>query len=226
MSEFFSGSFDDLHRYWKDESRARKFTKGGTRTKAVRFLLDKAEVEIHKGVWIDTAIGAGFVQSQLYNTVQPNFLIGIDFSRAMLDLVDEPTERILASAFSLPIRSRVANLATNIFCLSDYPDPGEALSELARITKNRGIVMYLDYSDDDGYWKIRRENHDPDTIIGNIHLRNPDSIINYLPSGMRIVQNILIEYEVESDEFDNRLKLPQKLKRVFLFVELYKPRLD
>jgi len=197
---------------------------GGTRTEAIQYLLNRAEVEIHKGIWIDTAIGAGFVQSMIYKTVQHGLMVGVDFSREMLDLVEEPVERILGSVFDLPIRGDAANIATNIFCLSDYPNPKKAFSELSRIIKSQGVVMFLDYSDEDTYWTTRRAQHDNDGVIGNINLRNPDNIIQYLPENTRIIQNIIIQYEVDTSGFDNRVNLPDNITRAFLFIELYKPR--
>lgn len=226
MDDYFSGSFKDLFNYWQKPDRAKKFTKGGTREGAIRYLLDRAEVEIHKGVWVDTAVGAGYIQSQLYDTVSPNLMIGIDFSRSMLEYASSYVEPILGSAFNLPLRNEAANIATNIFCLSDYPDPSSAFQELARIVRKRGVIMFMDYSDQDGYWTIRQKYHDKDGVIGNIHLRNPKSIEEYLPVNLRIIQNLLIEYEADTSKFDERIPLPKQLNRVFLFVEMYKPRSD
>ncbi|MHA2503714.1 MAG: class I SAM-dependent methyltransferase [Candidatus Kariarchaeaceae archaeon] len=220
---YFTGGKESLFDYWQDPERAKKFKSGGSRVSAVRYLLNKAEVEIHQGTWIDTAIGAGFVQSQLFQTVEPSLLVGVDFSRPMLELVDSEVERVLGSTFSLPFRKESSTIVTNIFCLSDYPDPSTAFEEYARVVKTGGLVMFLDYSSEDEYWTLRQQAHSEE-VVGNINLRNPDTIKQFLPKMLRVVLNIILEAETSTDSFDSRIELPGTLKRAFLFVELYKPR--
>ena len=83
--------------------------------------------------------------------------------------------------------------------------------------------MFLDYSSEDEYWKLRQAAHSEE-VVGNINLRDPKTILKFLPDSLRVIQNIILTVKTSSSEFDKRLKLPETLSRAFLFIEMYKPR--
>lgn len=228
--EHFTGSFESLKAYWEDHNRAQRFRKGGTRTPAIEYILGRLETDIHKGVWLDIACGAGFVQSQKSPTVGPILEIGLDFSRTMLDQIqDEEVHKILGSAFQLPIRDNSVSLATNFFSLSDYPDPASAFQEMSRVIRSSGVFAHLDYASTDDYWKIRSQLHgtednNHDLITGNIHLRSLDEIRLLIPDRVRITEQRIIEYNVSSNQIHSSFTLPKEISRRFIFTEVYKPR--
>lgn len=227
-SDFFSGDFNSLRRYWNNKDRALKFRSGGTRSQAIARILQRHEVDIHNGIWLDIATGAGYVQSQMSKQVSPVYFIGIDMSEQMLrNSVTRLGDLLLGTSFKLPLRKNSIDIATNFFSLSDYPTIKNAFSEMARVIKFGGIMSHTDYSDIDDYW-LERKKHHGDTIkgkkiTGNIHLRNHQEIRDLMPSSVRVVHQELIEVEIDSKDLNANFDLPPKIFRRFIFTEAYKP---
>lgn len=227
-SDFFSGNFNTLRKYWNDKDRALKFRGGGTRAQAVGRILQRHEVDIHNGIWLDIATGAGYVQSQLSEEVSPVYFIGIDMSEAMLrSSVVKLGDFILGTSFKLPLRKNCIDIATNFFSLSDYPSISDAFCEMARVIKFGGIMSHTDYSDVDDYWRERQKHHgeiiNGKKITGNIHLRNHKEIQDLIPSTVRVVYQELLEIEIDTKNMNENFDLPDKLMRRFIFTEAYKP---
>lgn len=230
QEEHFSGDASSLKAYWEVEERAVKFKQPATRKIAIQFLIDRIETDVHSGIWLDTAIGAGYVQTQLSPSVEAAMLIGLDFSRTMLQQIeDDSVHKVLGTVFSLPFRNDAISVTSNIFCLSDYPKIDDALHEMFRCTKTSGMVIFLDYASSDGYWTRRKEqhgNHDDkgDMIVGNIHLRTLDEIKSIAPKQVRVILDQLLVYEVPSKDMITKVELPKDIQREFLYVEWYIPR--
>jgi ubiquinone/menaquinone biosynthesis C-methylase UbiE len=229
-SNYFAGSFDQLRDHWEDEKRAIKFRKGQTRTKVAKYIVKRIETDIHQGSWLDTGVGAGFIQSLVGASVSPCFHIGLDFSQTMLLSHEKPYgERVEATTFSLPFRNNAFNVVTNIFSLSDYPNIKAAFIELTRTVAPGGIFSHSDYAAGDQYWETRKKAHglqvdDNKPVVGNINLRSLEEVKECVPSGSRIVFQKIIEYDVETDQMKPPFPIPKVVTRRFIITEIYKPR--
>jgi ubiquinone/menaquinone biosynthesis C-methylase UbiE len=199
----FAGDLDKLQSHWMDEARAKKFLKGGTRTPAVKHILNYVFELIKESSWIDIATGAGFIQSQVDPSIQPTLFVGLDLSEAMLRVQEDPYgERVIASLFRLPFRNCSYNLVSNFFCLSDYPEIEEVMIEFARICDIGGYVLHADYGEGDGYWVLRKSLHNQIIegmkIIGNINLRTLEDIKSSLPASLELDHSSIIEYSIDA----------------------------
>ncbi|MHA2170545.1 MAG: class I SAM-dependent methyltransferase [Candidatus Kariarchaeaceae archaeon] len=229
-SNYFAGSFDKLRNHWEDEKRAIKFRKGQTRTKVAKYIVERLETDIHQGSWLDTGVGAGYIQSLVGVSVSPCFHVGLDFSHSMLISHENPYgERVRATTFNLPFRKNAFNLVTNIFSLSDYPNIENAFKELIRTVSLGGIFSHSDYAAGDQYWETRKKAHgqqvDDDTqVMGNINLRSLEEIRECIPRNSRIVFQKVVEYDVETDAMKPQFPIPKVITRRFIITEIYKPR--
>ncbi|MFV2013893.1 MAG: class I SAM-dependent methyltransferase [Candidatus Heimdallarchaeota archaeon] len=217
-----------MKQYWEDEQRAIKFTNGGTRIDAIRYLLSRLEIDIHQGSWLDSGTGAGFVQSKIDDNVSPSLFVGLDFSMVMLRVQRYPYgERVVGSAFQVPFRENSFSLVTNIFSLSDYPQIKAAFEDLGRVVDIAGSLTHLDYGTGDDYWEKRQNLHgtpnpDGSIIVGNINLRSLDQIKNWTPEGFRLIFQTFLEFEVDSSDMNPTFELPELITRRFILSQFYK----
>ncbi len=228
VENYFAGSFDQLRTHWENKDRAIKFRQGQTRTEAVHFVVKHHENHIHQGSWLDTGVGAGYVQTVLDKWVSPCLHVGLDFSLKMLQSHSKPFgELIRASTFSLPFRTNSFDLVTNIFSLSDYPNIKGAFIELVRATSKGGRLSHTDYAKGDEYWEARKKVHgtldnEKSMIVGNINLRTLSSIRNSIPEGTKINFQTLIKYQVDPNQMNASFELPVTITRRFIFTEIQK----
>ena len=227
---FFSGNFDDLKNHWENEQRAEKFKSGGTRIPAIRKVLKRMNVDIHQHSWLDTGTGAGFIQTQVDADVSPVLFVGVDFSSAMLRAQTDPFGNlVIATAFKLPFRKEAFSVLSNIFSLSDYPEPKEAFDEFSRILSKTGNLYFVDYAQGDEYWELRKKLHgktgrDNKVIVGDINLRNIQQSKELLPNSLRVVFTEIISYDINSDPLNSSFEIPDHITRKILFIQAYKPR--
>ena len=225
---YFTEDLNTLKKYWEDEQRAIKFIKGGTRLGAIAYLLQRLELDIHQGSWLDSGTGAGFVQSQVDPDVSPSLFVGLDFSMVMLLTQKHPYgERVVGSAFQVPFRKNAFNVVTNIFSLSDYPRIESAFQDLGRVVDYTGSFTHLDYGVGDDYWEKRQSLHgapnpDGSIIVGNINLRSLDQIKGWTPDGFRLIFQNYLEFEVEASEMNTTFELPERITRKFILSQFYK----
>lgn len=231
-NNYFAGSLDNLRYHWEDSNRALKFREGQTRTRAAKYIVKYHETNIHNNSWLDTGVGAGFIQSLVDESIIPCLHVGLDFSEIMLRSHIAPYgERVLGSTFTLPFRKHSFSFVTNIFSLSDYPTINKAFSELFRTLCPGGIMSHADYAKSDEYWEARKIAHgekidNSSTIIGNINLRTLENIRKEIPDHHEILFQSLIEYKVNSDLISAPFKLPNIITRRFLFTEVRKQNLN
>lgn len=219
----FAGDLDKLHSHWMDETRARKFLKGGTRTPAVNHVLNHISESISGSSWIDIATGAGFIQSRVDSSVHPSFFVGLDLSEAMLRVHEHPYgERVMASLFRLPFRDGSFNLVSNFFCLSDYPEIEKIMAEFARICDVAGHVLHVDYGEGDGYWEVRKSLHNQviegKKIIGDINLRTLDEIQLSLPKSLEVDHSEIIEYSIDASNLKPVIQEQSVTRRIIFTV--------
>jgi ubiquinone/menaquinone biosynthesis C-methylase UbiE len=76
---------------------------------------------------------------------------GLDLSETMLlrglDFMTRnqvPMDFVLGDAGRLPFASEMFDVVLNYGALNGYTDPGRALEEMARVTKQQGVVLFLD----------------------------------------------------------------------------------
>jgi ubiquinone/menaquinone biosynthesis C-methylase UbiE len=229
-NNYFAGSFKKLKNHWENKARAIKFREGQSRSKVAKLIVQRHEPDMHQGSWLDTGVGAGFIQSLVSESISPCLHVGLDFSQQMLESHSNPYgERILASTFALPFRKDSFTLVTNFFSLSDYPNIKDAFVELLRTLIPGSIMSHTDYASGDEYWENRIKAHgkklqDSTEVIGNINLRNLVDIRENIPTDFQIIKQEVIEYLVESSQMKAPFDLPREICRRFIFTEIYKPR--
>ena len=147
MSETtFTGNNVSLRTHWEDSDRAKRFLRGGSRTNAVRIVIDRIKKYTKDNIWIDLATGAGFVQSQLELDCYPTLFVGIDLSVTMLRAQNPFGERIQASMFNIPVRRKSSDISSIFFSLSDYPDLNRGLKSICNSISSSGVISFVDYA--------------------------------------------------------------------------------
>jgi ubiquinone/menaquinone biosynthesis C-methylase UbiE len=222
--QYFSGDEKSLFNYWNSADRAKKFTKGATRTSMVNFVINKEAGTLAKKSWLDVGIGAGFVQ-KIYQGDFCN-IIGLDISIAMLLLIDdERVFKIAGSFLKIPLRKNCINIASSFFCLSDYPELKRNLTLISSCIEPEGVLIYVDYSQGDDYWERRKNLHETEGIVGNINLRSTEEIKDNFENSkdLTCIHTETVEFNENSKDMILPIfELPKTLMRRFLFIKLKK----
>lgn len=104
----------------------------------------------------DVGCGRGTTTQRLAIRLHPSLLIGIDASRAMLDVASRrvgevhsgPTRWLHADCHQLPLADRSCDLVVAAFCLYHSSRPGTVIAEIARCLRSGGIAILATKSAD------------------------------------------------------------------------------
>ncbi len=109
------------------------------------------EVKRHPphGIIIDVGCGPGYVTREVQGQFPGDTLIGVDISRAMLDLAaDHGEERhieyCLGDAEALPFKDNAVDFVLTTGALHHWRDLKKAFSEIQRIMKPGGEILLID----------------------------------------------------------------------------------
>jgi ubiquinone/menaquinone biosynthesis C-methylase UbiE len=139
-----------------------------------------------KGRTLDVGIGSGL--SLVFYGDSTTQVVGVDPSAELLVFAEErahkvsvPVELIRASAETLPIEDESVDTVVSTFTLCSVNDPARALSEIRRVLKLGGELLFVEHgrAPDDGVarWQDRLT---PlwSRVAGGCHLnRQPDDLI-------------------------------------------------
>ena len=160
MSEFSSGRDKEAYVEGLFSSIASKYdllntVLSLTRHKAWRrFAVSKSRLK-RGGRALDVCCGTGDFAFELARRVgDDGEVVGVDFSAPMIDLARKKSARgrwgnvsfIVANACSIPFEESSFDCVTVGFGLRNVADVGEALREMARVTKPGGTVISLEIS--------------------------------------------------------------------------------
>lgn len=95
--------------------------------------------------WIDVGCGTGALSRTILDKARPASLIGIDqsdeyVSYAGSQITDNRANFMAANAMSLPYEHVRFDAAVSGLAINFVPEPLAALSEMARVTRKRGVV--------------------------------------------------------------------------------------
>ena len=95
--------------------------------------------------WIDIGCGSGAFTAQVAEFFSPSHLLGIDPSEAQIEFarnrsIKQPVTFQTGDAMSLQCVDNSMDIATMALVLFFVPDPENALAEMKRVVKPRGII--------------------------------------------------------------------------------------
>jgi len=134
--------------------------------------------------WLDVGCGSGALSEAIINSYEPASLVAIDqsegFVRTARQRLGNKASCLPGNAMSLPLDDATFNVAVSGLVLNFIPEPGKALSEMQRVTRQGGIVaVYIwDYAGKmeflNHFWDVAVEL-DPDAAALHEGRRFPDS---------------------------------------------------
>jgi len=97
------------------------------------------------GLVLDVGCGTGLLFKHLEK--QAKLLVGVDFSRRILEIAKEKSKRnnnvelVQADADHLPFNKQVFDVAFAVTLIQNMPNPSRTLKEIREITKNCGYLV-------------------------------------------------------------------------------------
>jgi demethylmenaquinone methyltransferase / 2-methoxy-6-polyprenyl-1,4-benzoquinol methylase len=98
---------------------------------------------------VDVACGTGALTRELAASAPGAFVLGVDFSRAMLDRAPQGlplTAFVVGDALRLPLRDEAVDVVTIAFGLRNLPEPGRGLLEFRRVLRPGGRLVVCEFS--------------------------------------------------------------------------------
>jgi ubiquinone/menaquinone biosynthesis C-methylase UbiE len=140
-----------------------------------------------RGLVVEIGFGSG-LNLPYYDSAKVNRLIGIEPDPSMLGIARKnlaefgiPIELIEGRAEALPLPDGSADTAVVTYALCTIPDPGHALSEVRRILKHGGRLLFIEHEQSTEPWRSRwqdRLNGLWGRLAGGCHLnRAPRRLI-------------------------------------------------
>lgn len=145
-------TFDGLAKKWDETVRFDEFISGIGRSR--RRLVQRARGDV-----LEVALGSGRNFSY-YNSSKVKSVVGVDFSRAMLEVADEKRDQLapiplrlkLATSRSLDFPDCSFDTVVDTFGICSFEEPVEALRELRRVIKDDGQILLLEHGASDWEW--------------------------------------------------------------------------
>ena len=213
-----------LFNYWQDNERVKKFLDAGSRDAMVAYVVKKYFKQIKNANWLDIGAGPGFIQN-LVNNGKYRLSVALDISiSALLIHGNEDSQKVAGSFRFFPFRINSFSFISTFFCLSDYPITRENISQIHSLLCRNGHFLWVDYSAEDEYWELRKKNHKPDGLQGNINLRKASDLGSKISDYklMKLLEEEEKTFVSSGSSFKRRLnQIPDKILRKF-FILLFK----
>jgi ubiquinone/menaquinone biosynthesis C-methylase UbiE len=149
----YRGSVESLRDFW--ECRSESFERDySIRTEGIIKVVTEIAQLIEGKLVLDVGCGPGILAG-LYP--EDSDVVGLDFSISMLRSAKNRIQQlVLGNALNLPFGSRTFEVVTCFFVASDYSQKEDIFSEGFRVLKDKGLLLFADYSPRDEHWKLRR----------------------------------------------------------------------
>jgi demethylmenaquinone methyltransferase / 2-methoxy-6-polyprenyl-1,4-benzoquinol methylase len=98
---------------------------------------------------VDVACGTGALTRELAASAPGAFVLGVDFSQAMLNHAPPALPRtafVAGDALRLPLRDEAVDVVTIAFGLRNLPEPGRGLLEFRRVLRPGGRLVICEFS--------------------------------------------------------------------------------
>jgi len=144
-------------------------------------------IPLAQGIVVEVGFGSG-LNLPHYDAARVERLVGVDPDGTMLGLAGPksralpfPVECIRASGESLPLADGFADTVVVTYAFCTIPDPQAALSEIRRILKPAGRLIFIEHGQAEGRWCRlwqQRLNRLWGSLAGGCHLtRDPLRLI-------------------------------------------------
>jgi len=214
MKRDYTGSFGSLKEFWEEKGRTKSFERGySIRLEGVTQIVNEIRTFLDGKLVLDVGCGPGIAASLFPANAK---VVGLDFSVSMLKgAKDRILHLVQGSAFNLPFYDNLFDAVTCLFVTSDYSDKSGIFDEAHRVLRDKGYLLFSDYSLNDEHWRLRKEIH---PIMGercDIFLNDETSLSNEIMRAGFKVQEIKyfkfyssfnLERYVRSDDEMRRLK--------------------
>ena len=191
---FYKESLTSLKEFWEEKGRTGTFENGyHIRLEGITTIINKLTDALDKKLILDIGCGPGIIPQLFPKTTT---VIGLDFSISMLNSATHRIQQLIrGTAFNLPFQNGVFEVVTCFFVLSDYSLKNLFFLEVNRILQNNGLFIFVDYSPNDGHWRLKKTIR---LLLGkhcNIFLETADSLQSRLEqTGFHVQQTELIQF--------------------------------
>ncbi|MHA1671970.1 MAG: class I SAM-dependent methyltransferase [Promethearchaeota archaeon] len=166
----YNGEKSTKNHQWTDE-HTEKFVQSMEKQIKTRYepfakkvvkLIEKYRIKDNLNI-IDLACGPAFLLMEIQKKIPNASMLGIDSSKKMLTHARLKIEQYGAQnirfkqgmAESIPIEDNSISVVTCLNSFHDFQDPKEALSEIYRILKSKGVFILKDKNPNYPKWKIK-----------------------------------------------------------------------
>jgi ubiquinone/menaquinone biosynthesis C-methylase UbiE len=172
---YYKGSFVGLKEFWEERGKIGSFEREySIRLEGIRLIVEEISPYLRGRLVLDVGCGPGIAAGLFPRSSR---VTGLDFSISMLKSARSLVpDLVQGSAFNLPFHDSSFNVVTCLFVASDYSNKTGVFCEAHRVLGDNGVLLFSDYSLNDGHWKFRRTIR---PLIGescNIFLRDELSL--------------------------------------------------
>jgi SAM-dependent methyltransferase len=168
--------------------------------------------------WLDAGCGTGALTATVLAAANPMSVTGIDPSVPFIDTarshIPDPRARFeVADARSIPLDDASTDIAVSGLCLNFVPEPGQALAELARVTRPGGTIAAYVWDYAGGMQMLRcfwdsAITLDPAAAMldegPRFPLCAPEPLLaTFAAAGLRDVETAPIDIETRFTDFDD-----------------------
>jgi ubiquinone/menaquinone biosynthesis C-methylase UbiE len=152
---YYRDSFAGLKEFWEERGKTGSFEREySIRLEGIQLIVDEIRPYLRERVVLDVGCGPGIAAGLFPASSR---VTGLDFSISMLKSARSCVpDLVQGSAFNLPFYDSSFDVITCLFVASDYSNKTGIFCEAHRVLGDNGVLLFSDYSVNDGHWKFRR----------------------------------------------------------------------